>query len=408
MSTRTFTTRRTSVGATILVAAVLTLVQVGTVGSAHAQADGTTFTVYGHPRSASGKITNGTISFFKHASSRRVGYGHVNGDGLLVAHIKRRDSLKRMAASHGGIINLDLAIKKGRRLYMRGVRLTYDNSTDTLGTFRMARISYRSGSNRTTTYRMATSLDGVHTFSPVVMFVPHGPDEATHYEFSSNGSTAAEIGFGADVKSFKASGSMEVAATSAGAADGTFGNKGKTRGHNAGKILRLPMTTTTTVQYLGLVNSYGMVVSQIPTYTSKALWDGHVEESRTDAYTCGSDGITDQYWFTKQNSTLGYTKESGQSVKSVGSIGVGGMSAQLTTSWGKSVMEHFGFDLRHQAGYDYCLGGRGGSWLTGDKVGISTFPKSSSAPCAMRTKPGVNVVMAADDPGLSETVIPTC
>jgi hypothetical protein len=367
------------------------------------QAADASMTVFGHPHSPSGLIKSGTISFFVHSSNVRVGYGQIK-DGQLVAHIKRSKKLSNMAAHHGGMINLDLAVKKKHRLFMRGVRLSYSSDTIALGDFRMANVSYRSGSDRSpTSARMRTTIDGVHTFAPVLMFVPHGPDEVTHYEFTSEGSTSAEIGYGVSVKTFKASGSMEVANNRVGKADGSFGDRGKTKGLNGGLYLRMPMTTTTSAHTLNLVNAYGVTVSHVNTYTSRALWDGHVREKRGHPFTCGSNGISDQFWFTSKNSTLGYTKESGQSVKAVGSLGAGGLSAQVTTEWGKGVMQHFKFNLKSEPGFYYCLGGRGGSWLTGDKVGISTFPKRSSKPCKLSSKVGVNVVLSGDDPGLVPT-----
>jgi hypothetical protein len=404
MSTTRTLSRRKSVAVAVALSAALST-GATTVGTTEtAQAAGTSsFTIYGHPHSPSGRIGKGAISFFVHASGKRVGYGRVK-NGLMVAHIKRSKTLRGMASNHGGMINLDMAIKKGRKLFMHGIRLRYANRTDTLGNFRMARVSYRSGSARTATAdRLRTTLDGVHTFAPVLMFVPHGPDEATHYEFTSEGSTSAEIGYGFDIRSFHASGSMEVANNNVGKADGTFGKRGKTKGLNGGLFLRMPMSTTTTIHTLGLANSYGVIVSHINTYTSRALWDGHVREHRAHPFTCGSSGISDQYWFTRRNSTLGYTKESGQSVKAVGSIGVAGLSAQVSTSWGKGVMQHYAFDLKSEPGFYYCLGGRNGSWLTGDKVGISTFPKRSSEPCKIASMANVHVVMAADDPGFADT-----
>jgi hypothetical protein len=136
------------------------------------------------------------------------------------------------------------------------------------------------------------------------------------------------------------------------------------------------MNTSTQRTEHHLVQSYGVPLGAYYTYETTANWAGHVEESKADHLGCSSSKVHDAFWFNRKDQTLSFTKLSGQSFTVVGSLGITGASAQVSTDWSKSVQQTFDFNLADVDGFHYCLGGVGGTWLTGRQVAVTTRPRS--------------------------------
>ncbi|CAI9408358.1 hypothetical protein [Nocardioides sp. T2.26MG-1] len=342
-----------------------------------------TLTITGVARGRGGVFKDSVVNVTLHTkknTSPLLDHAKTSDAGAFSLRIERTPALAKYAENHRGFINLDLAVLRGKKLFMRAVYVRYSAGDVKLGRAALKRVSYWRPSADRSMARRGILPDSAAVWDAPVMMLEHAPDSHTAYEFASGSGTSLEAGYGTSLGDWKLGGEIKIEGTKEGSAGGDFGIKGKaTYGKAAAQKLTAPVALSATSKCSSLVNSYGLVVTRSCTYTTQGRWDGEVKPSKADYLGCSH--ASKAYYFTRRDSLTHFTKRTGKAFEAVGEVGVAGMKTKVSTKYSDSVMATYWFDIPHMNGFNYCLGGVDGSWNNGSRVVVSTFPKRVSPPC---------------------------